>query len=112
MYANAVAALDAGGGLLYRYRHDESPDGLTGDEGAFLLCSFWMVDNLAGQGRLDEAGELYAALCAKASPLGLLSEQIDPSTGELIGNFPQAFSHIGVIASGVALARASAGGPA
>lgn len=104
--------LDAGGGLLYRYRHDESPDGLTGDEGAFLLCSFWMVDNLAGQGRLDEAGELYAALCAKASPLGLLSEQIDPSTGELIGNFPQAFSHIGVIASGVALARASAGGPA
>ena len=63
---------------------------------------------LAMQGRLDEAGELYASLCARASPLGLLSEQIDPSTGEFIGNFPQAFSHIGVIASGVTLARALA----
>jgi GH15 family glucan-1,4-alpha-glucosidase len=98
--------LSAGDGLLYRYRHDQSPDGLPGDEGAFLLCSFWLVDNLALQGRLDEAAELYASLCARASPLGLLSEQIDPSSGELSGNFPQAFSHIGVIASGVTLARA------
>jgi alpha,alpha-trehalase len=55
------------------------------------------------QGRLDEAEQLYASLCARASPLGLLSEEIDPSTGEFIGNFPQAFSHIGVIASGVTL---------
>jgi GH15 family glucan-1,4-alpha-glucosidase len=99
--------LSAGGGLLYRYRHDESPDGLSGDEGAFLLCSFWLVDNLVLQGRLDEAEQLYASLCARASPLGLLSEQIDPSSGELTGNFPQAFSHIGVIASGVMLARAT-----
>jgi GH15 family glucan-1,4-alpha-glucosidase len=98
--------LSAGDGLLYRYRHDESPDGLAGDEGAFLLCSFWLVDNLVHQGRLEEAEELYASLCARASPLGLLSEQIDPSTGDLTGNFPQAFSHIGVIASGVTLARA------
>jgi alpha,alpha-trehalase len=101
--------LGAGGGLLYRYRHDNSPDGIPGDEGAFLLCSFWLVDNLVGQGRLDEAEGLYASLCARASPLGLLSEQINPSTGELTGNFPQAFSHIGVIASGVTLARARAG---
>ena len=64
------------------------------------------MENLVGQGRLDEAEELYASLCARASSLGLLSEQIDPSTGELTGNFPQAFSHIGVIASGVRLARA------
>jgi GH15 family glucan-1,4-alpha-glucosidase len=98
--------LSAGNGLLYRYRHDESPDGLAGDEGGFLLCSFWLVDNLVHQGRLEEAEDLYATLCAKASPLGLLSEQIDPSTGELSGNFPQAFSHIGVIASGVTLERA------
>jgi GH15 family glucan-1,4-alpha-glucosidase len=98
--------LSAGDGLLYRYRHEESPDGLAGDEGAFLLCSFWLVDNLALQGRLEEAEELYASLCARASPLGLLSEQIDPTTGELTGNFPQAFSHIGVVASGVTLARA------
>jgi GH15 family glucan-1,4-alpha-glucosidase len=101
--------LSAGDGLLYRYRHDESPDGLPGDEGAFVLCSFWLVDNLAHQGRLDEAEELYAALCARANPLGLLSEQIDPSTGALMGNFPQAFSHVGIIASGVNLARARRG---
>ena len=104
-----VDRLGAGGGLLYRYRHDDSPDGIRGDEGAFLLCSFWLVDNLVGQGRLDEAQDLYASLCARASPLGLLSEQIDPSTAELTGNFPQAFSHIGVIASGVTLARARTG---
>jgi alpha,alpha-trehalase len=101
-----VDRLGAGGGLLYRYRHDHSPDGIAGDEGAFLLCSFWLVENLVGQGRFDEAEELYASLCARASPLGLLSEQIDPSTSEFIGNLPQAFSHIGVIASGVTLARA------
>ncbi|WP_416566524.1 glycoside hydrolase family 15 protein [Nocardia testacea] len=99
--------LDAGGGLLYRYLHDESPDGLPGGEGAFLLCSFWLVDNLTLQGRLAEAGELYASLCARASTLGLFSEQIDPSSGAFMGNFPQAFSHIGVIASGVNLARAA-----
>ena len=73
-----------------------------------MLGSFWLVDNLPLQGRVDEAEELYASLCDRASPLGLLSEQIDPSTGEFIGNYPQAFSHIGVIASGVALARARA----
>src|SRR5262249_36520583 len=101
--------LSAGGGLIYRYLHDESPDGIPGDEGAFVLCSFWLVDNLAQQGRIDEAEELYSALCAKANPLGLLSEQIDPSTGTFIGNFPQAFSHVGIIASGVNLGRARRG---
>jgi len=105
--ARAIAErLSAGDGLLYRYLHEEAPDGLPGDEGAFLLCSFWLVDNLALQGRLEEAEELYASLCARASPLGLLPEQIDPSTGAFVGNFPQAFSHIGVIAGGVNLARA------
>ncbi|WP_063130995.1 glycoside hydrolase family 15 protein [Nocardia fusca] len=100
--------LDAGGGLLYRYLHDESPDGLPGDEGAFVLCSFWLIDNLTLQGRIEEAEQLYDSLCARAGPLGLFSEQIDPSTGAFMGNFPQAFSHIGVIASGVNLARAKA----
>jgi GH15 family glucan-1,4-alpha-glucosidase len=98
--------LSAGDGLLYRYLHDDSPDGLPGDEGAFLLCSFWLADNLAEQGKVDEAQELYASLCARASPLGLLSEQIDPANGEFMGNFPQAFSHLGVISSGVRIARA------
>jgi GH15 family glucan-1,4-alpha-glucosidase len=97
--------LGAGKGLLYRYRHEESPDGIPGEEGAFLLCSFWLVDNLAGQGRVKEALELYDSLCARAGHLGLLPEEIDPATGAFLGNYPQAFSHIGVIASGVHLAR-------
>jgi GH15 family glucan-1,4-alpha-glucosidase len=97
--------LGAGKGLLYRYLPDESPDGLPGHEGAFLLCSFWLVDNFAKQGRLDAAMELYDSLCARANPLGLLPEQIDPSSGAFLGNYPQAFSHIGLISSGVNLAR-------
>ncbi len=97
--------LGAGQGLLYRYLPDESPDGIAGHEGAFLLCSFWLVDNLAKQGRLDEALELYDSLCARAGGLGLLPEEIDPATGAFLGNYPQAFSHIGVISSGVNLDR-------
>lgn len=104
-----VRRLGAGNGLLYRYLLDESPDGLPGHEGAFLLCSFWLVDNLAYQGRLDEAHELYQSLCGRAGPLGLLPEQIDPSTGAFLGNYPQAFSHVGLISSGMNLARLSAG---
>lgn len=104
--AAVAERLSAGGGLLYRYLHDQSPDGLPGDEGAFVLCSFWLVDNQIAQGRIEQAEELYDSLCARTSTLGLLSEQIDPSTGEFAGNFPQAFSHIGIIASGVNLARA------
>jgi GH15 family glucan-1,4-alpha-glucosidase len=102
-----VDGLGAGGGLLYRYLPTESPDGLPGEEGAFLLCSFWLVDNLAMQGRLDEAMALYDSLCSRASPLGLLPEQIDPATGAFMGNYPQAFSQIGVISSGINLARLS-----
>ncbi|MHA7289070.1 glycoside hydrolase family 15 protein [Arthrobacter sp. MDT3-24] len=103
----AIAAnLDAGNGLLFRCLPQESPDGLPGGEGAFLLCSFWLVDNLAGQGRLDEAHELYESLCRRANPLGLLPEQIHPDTGEFLGNFPQAFSHVGVLASGLRLLKA------
>jgi GH15 family glucan-1,4-alpha-glucosidase len=103
--AAVAERLSAGDGLLYRYLHDDSPDGIPGDEGAFVLCSFWLVENLAHQGRLEQASELYASLCARASTVGLLPEQIDPTSGEFAGNFPQAFSHIGVIAGGVTLAR-------
>ncbi len=103
--------LGAGDGLLYRYLPDDSPDGLPGHEGAFLLCSFWLVDNLAHQGRLGEAIELYDLLCARANPLGLLPEQIDPATGTFLGNFPQAFSHVGLVSSGVNLGRLTRGGP-
>lgn len=97
--------LGAGNGLLYRYLPDESPDGLPGREGAFLICSFWMVDNLAYQGRFDEAMDLFDSLCRRANPLGLLPEEIDPGTGGFLGNFPQAFSHVGLISSGMNLAR-------
>jgi alpha,alpha-trehalase len=104
--ASAIASgLSAGKGLLYRYLPEESPDGLPGHDGAFLLCSFWLVDNLAHQGRLDEALDLYGSLCARAGSLGLLPEEIDPGSGAFLGNYPQAFSHIGVISSGVNLAR-------
>jgi GH15 family glucan-1,4-alpha-glucosidase len=106
--AAVAERLSAGDGLLFRYRHDETDDGVAGDEGAFLLVSFWLVDNLAKQGRVDDALELYSSLCARASTLGLLPEQIDPSTGDFSGNFPQAFSHVGVISSGVNIARAIA----
>jgi GH15 family glucan-1,4-alpha-glucosidase len=105
-----VKRLGAGHGLLFRYLPEESPDGLPGEEGAFLLCSFWLVDNLALQGRLDEAMELYDSLCARAGTLGLLPEQIDPSSGAFLGNYPQAFSHVGVISSGMTLARVQRGG--
>jgi len=108
--AAIAARLDAGGGLLYRYLPHVSPDGLVGREGAFLLCSFWMVDNLAYQGRLDEAVDLFHSLCNRTNALGLLPEQIDPSSGAFLGNFPQAFSHVGLISSAVNLARLSTPG--
>ena len=83
-------------GLVYRYRNE---DGLPGDEGCFALCSFWLVDSLALSGRLDKAVKIFIDVIHLISPLGLLSEEIDPETGELLGNFPQAFSHIGLINS-------------
>ncbi|MEU6760493.1 glycoside hydrolase family 15 protein [Streptomyces sp. NPDC046685] len=101
--------LGAGNGLLYRYLPQDSPDGLHVPEGAFLLCSFWLVDNLAGQDRVDEASELFEKLCTYASPLGLLAEQIDPGDRSFLGNYPQALSHVGLISSAVVLARAQRG---
>ncbi len=99
--------LGAGDGLIYRYLPEKSPDGLPGSEGAFVLCSFWMIDNLVLQGRYDEALERFNRMCARTNALGLLPEQIDPGTGRFLGNFPQAFSHLGLIASGVSLWKAS-----
>jgi alpha,alpha-trehalase len=113
MVATTAAIADrlgAGGGLLYRYLPDVSPDGLPGHEGAFLLCSFWMVDNLVGQGRADEAAALFDSLVARGGALGLLPEQIDPGDGAFLGNTPQAFSHVGLISSAINLGRAERGG--
>jgi GH15 family glucan-1,4-alpha-glucosidase len=90
-------------GLVYRYRFD---DGIPGGEGAFGLCTFWLVYALALSGRIDEAWAIYEGIMGRANHLGLLSEQIDPRTGELLGNFPQAYSHIGVINGSLYLAYA------
>lgn len=107
-----VDRLGVGEGLVHRYLPRESPDGLPGEEGAFLLCSFWLVDNLIGQRRTDEAARLFESLVARGGPLGLLPEQIDPADGSFLGNHPQAFSHVGLISSAVNLARAEAGASA
>jgi GH15 family glucan-1,4-alpha-glucosidase len=69
-----------------------------------------MVDNLVGQGRLNEATELFESICARANMVGLLAEQVNPSDGAFMGNFPQAFSHVGLITSSVSIARAMGGG--
>ena len=81
-------------GLLLRHRNSDS---LPGGEGTFTLCTLWMVDNLAGQGRIEEARRLFETVVSYASPLGLMSEEIDPSSRELLGNYPQGFTHLGLI---------------
>jgi GH15 family glucan-1,4-alpha-glucosidase len=83
-------------GLVYRYL---AADGLPGEEGGFVLCTNWLVDVLALSGRVKEAEKLYTGLLKKISPLGLFAEEIDRKTREQLGNFPQAFSHVGLINS-------------
>ena len=90
-------------GLLYRYKF---PNGLESGEGAFTVCNFWLVDCLTKLGRLEEAKQLFERLLGYANHLGLYSEEIDPSTRELLGNFPQAYVHMGLINSAVHLDRA------
>jgi GH15 family glucan-1,4-alpha-glucosidase len=89
--------------LVYRYHAD---DGLEGEEGAFGLCTFWLVDALALSGRVDEARRIFENLLAHANPVGLYSEQFEPESGDFLGNFPQAFTHIGLINSAIYLAWA------
>lgn len=88
-------------GYLLRYdtSADGGVDGLPGEEGVFLACSFWLVDALHGIGRKDEAGDLFESLLAVRNDLGLLSEEFDPATGRQIGNTPQAYSHVGLVNS-------------
>jgi GH15 family glucan-1,4-alpha-glucosidase len=97
-------------GLVLRYLNEEglNADGLSGEEGTFVICSFWLVSCLAQAGELDRAGELFARLTGFANDLGLLAEEIDAAHGELLGNFPQAFSHIGLITSAWELDQARA----
>jgi alpha,alpha-trehalase len=81
-------------GLVYRYR---ATDGLDGEEGSFLLCTFWLAETQALAGDLDRARETFEAAVAHVNDVGLLSEEVDGGTGEMLGNFPQAFSHIGLV---------------
>jgi GH15 family glucan-1,4-alpha-glucosidase len=84
-------------GFVLRYRTDETDDGLSGKEGSFLICSFWLVSGLAIVGELQRARDLMEKLLKVASPLGLYAEEFDTSTGRHLGNFPQAFSHLALI---------------
>ncbi|HUQ23264.1 MAG TPA: glycoside hydrolase family 15 protein, partial [Gaiellaceae bacterium] len=96
-------------GFVQRYQHDEKVedvDGLPPGEGAFFLCSFWFVDNLILLGELDEAQEMFERLLGLGNDLGLLSEEYDPALGRLVGNFPQAFSHIGLVNTALLLEKA------
>ena len=97
------AKLSAKNGLLVRYT---SADGLPGREGAFILASFWMVNALLRAGAIDEAESLFNTLVEKANHVGLFSEEIDPVSGAFLGNFPQAYTHVGLINSAIMLSRA------
>jgi len=90
-------------GLVYRYLTD---DGLPGGEGAFGLCTCWLVDVLALSGRVEEAREIFDGIVARANTVGLFPEEFDPETGEFLGNFPQAYTHIGLVNSALYLAHA------
>jgi GH15 family glucan-1,4-alpha-glucosidase len=94
-------------GFVQRYRVQEQNDidGLPGGEGAFLPCSFWLVDALIMAGRRDEAVELFERLLRVQSDLGLLSEEYDPAEQRLLGNFPQAFTHVGLVNSAYNLSQ-------
>ena len=91
-------------GHLYRYR--DYDDGLGGEEGTFTTCTFWLADDLILLGEVDRARALFESLRGCANDLGLMSEEIDPETGQMLGNFPQAFSHMALINTAVQLGRA------
>ena len=100
-------------GFLRRYPADESlekVDGLPAGEGMFLPCTFWLADNYALQGRESEARELFTRLLALRNDLGLIAEEYDPEAKRLLGNFPQAFTHVSLVNTARNLSRA--GGPA
>jgi GH15 family glucan-1,4-alpha-glucosidase len=95
----------ADGELVYRYR---GPDGLEGDEGAFSICTFWLAQALAQIGEREQGERIFRRMLRHANHVGLYSEEIDPVTGDFLGNFPQAFTHIALINCAAALARAEA----
>jgi GH15 family glucan-1,4-alpha-glucosidase len=93
------------GGLVFRYDVEKSADGLMGEEGTFSLCTFWLVEALTRAGRLEEARLIFEQMLGYANHLGLYAEEIGPS-GEALGNFPQAFTHLALISAAFHLDRA------
>ncbi|KWX01183.1 glycoside hydrolase family 15 [Carbonactinospora thermoautotrophica] len=93
-------------GLVYRYRAEGGVDGLAGEEGTFLLCTFWLAQALAMTGQVGRARAAFERAAAYRNDVGLLAEEVDPATGELLGNFPQAFSHIGLVNAAWAINQA------
>jgi alpha,alpha-trehalase len=93
----AIATELSEGGHVLRYRVEETDDGLTGEEGAFLICSFWLVSALCEIGEIAMASAMCERLLAQASPLMLYAEELDPHSGQHLGNYPQAFTHLALI---------------
>jgi GH15 family glucan-1,4-alpha-glucosidase len=93
------------GEFVLRYETEHTGDGLPAGEGAFLACSFWLVDNYILQGRDADARKLFARLLSRCNDVGLLAEEFDPLTGRMLGNFPQAYSHVGLINCALGLSR-------
>jgi GH15 family glucan-1,4-alpha-glucosidase len=93
----AIASELTEDGFVLRYRTDETDDGLSGKEGTFIICSFWLVSALAVIGEVQRARDLFERLLREASPLGLYAEEFDAVTGRHLGNYPQAFSHLALI---------------
>jgi GH15 family glucan-1,4-alpha-glucosidase len=96
-------------GMVLRYRTDETDDGLSGEEGSFAICSFWLVSALVEIGEVRRARDLCDKLLSYASPLGLYAEEIDPRSGRHLGNFPQAFTHLALINAVMHVIRADQG---
>ena len=103
---NAIAEELTIDSLVLRYRVEETDDGLEGAEGAFAICSFWLVSALAEIGEAKRARELCEKLLGYASPLGLFAEEIDARNGRHLGNFPQAFTHLALINAVMHVVRA------
>ena len=91
--------------FVLRYESEQAIDGLPVGEGAFFACSFWLVDNYVLQGRHDEARNLFERLLLRCNDVGLLAEEFDPLTGRMLGNFPQAYCHVGIINCALNLSR-------
>lgn len=105
---STIDAVDNGlssGPLVYRYHAANTDDGLSDPEGSFIICAYWLADALALVGDLEQAERRFERLLAFNTPLGLIAEEVDPNTGALLGNFPQAFSHLALISAAINIER-------